>query len=114
MVRSLALTLALLVALAGCGPATSDLMGDDMCVDRALNAVLTVDSADPRAVWATNAAGLTVDLRLPAGYGVNDDNQIIDADGQSIGQSGDLITGGCADLLDDALLITEANIRPAP
>jgi hypothetical protein len=114
MVRRLALTFAVLVALAGCGPATSDLMGEDMCVHRALNAVLTVDTDDPRVVWATNAAGLTIDLRLPPDYGVTDDNQIIDADGHPIGHSGDVITGGCSDLLEDAMLITEANIRPAP
>ena len=114
MVRRLALTFALLVALAGCGPATSDLMGEDMCVNRALNAVLMVDIDDPRVVWATNAAGLTINLRLPPDYGVTDDDQIIDADGHAIGHTGDVITGGCSDLLEDALLITEANIRPAP
>ena len=86
-------------------------MGGDLCVNRVVNAVLTVDVDDPRAIWATNAAGITIPLRIPDGYGVTDENLIVDPDGDPIGRSGDIIVGGCSDLLQNALLITEANIQ---
>lgn len=114
MVRRLLPTLALLLVLAGCSAAAEDAMGGDLCVNRVVKAVLTVDIDDPRAIWATNAAGITIPLRLPGDYAVTDDNQIVDADGHPIGQTGDTIVGGCSDLLDNALLITEENIRQEP
>ena len=114
MVRRLVPTVSLLFVLAGCSAAAEDAMGGDLCVNRVLNAVLTVDVADPRAIWATNASGIVIELRLPDGYGVTDDNHIVDANGDPIGQTGDVITSGCSDLLENALLITEENIRHQP
>ena len=89
-------------------------MPADLCVNRVVNAVLTVDADDPRVIWATNAAGIELSLRIPGGYGVTPDDEIINAEGQVIATTGDRIVGGCADLLQDALMITEANIRRAP
>jgi hypothetical protein len=111
MVRRVVPTLVLLLVVAGCSSAAEDAMGGDMCVNRVVRAVLTVDAEDPRMVWATNAAGIELPIRLPDGYGVTDDNRIVDADGVPIGQTGDVIVGGCSDLLENALLITEENIR---
>ena len=103
----------MLLILAGCGTqgASSD---DTLCVRRAVTAVLHVDSDDPRAVWATNAAGITISLRLPDGYRVTEDDTVVNAEGRAIAASGDTIVSGCADLLQDALLITEADILRKP
>jgi hypothetical protein len=103
----------MLLVLAGCGPlgASAD---DAMCVNRAVTADLHVDHDDPRGLWATNASGITISVRLPDGYGVTEDDTVVDAEGRAIATSGDTIVSGCADLLQDALLITEADIRPKP
>ena len=103
----------MLLVLAGCGPlgASAD---DAMCMNRAVTADLHVDHDDPRGLWATNAAGITISVRLPDGYGVTEDDTVVDADGRVIATSGDTIVSGCADLLRDALLITEADIRRKP
>jgi|SRR5215204_218034 len=107
--------LTVLLAIAGCGSASDDGQPDDLCVNRALTAVLTVDVDDPRSIWATNSAtGHVISLRLPDGYGVTADDELVDADGRVIAQTGDVIVGGCADLLQDALLITEDDIRREP
>jgi hypothetical protein len=113
MVRRTAPALTLLLAIVGCG-AGSESMPDDLCVNRALNAVLSVDADDPRMIWATNAAGIVIPIRLPGGYAVTPDNEVVDAEGQVIADSGDAVVGGCSDLLQDALLITEANVRREP
>lgn len=105
--------LTLLLAIAGCGSG-SESMPDDLCVNRAVNAVLTVDADDPRMIWATNAAGIEIRIRLPAGYAVTPDDEVADTEGQVIADSGDHIVGGCSDLLQDALLITETNITREP
>ena len=65
-------------------------------------------------LWATGAAGRTISLRLPSGYSVTADDEVVDPDGHAIATSGDTIVGGCADLMQDALLITEADIRRKP
>ena len=115
MIRRMAAALAVLLVIAGCGSASDDGLSGDLCMNRALTAVLTVDVQDPRSIWATNAAtGNTLSLRLPDGYGVTADDEIVNADGRVIGETGDVIVGGCADLLQDALLITETNIRHEP
>jgi hypothetical protein len=114
MVRRVVPTLVLLLVVAGCSSAAEDAMGGDLCVNRVVRAVLTVDVDDPQAIWATTSAGITIPLRLPDGYGVTDDNRIVDADGVTIGQTGDVIVGGCSDLLENALLITEEDIRHEP
>jgi hypothetical protein len=105
--------LALLLVIAGCGPGSAS-MPADLCVNRVVNAVLTVDADDPRMIWATNAAGIELRIRLPDGYGVTPEGELVNADGQVIADSGDHIVGGCADLLQDALLISEANIQREP
>ena len=112
--RRLVPILAVLLVAAGCGPqgASAD---DALCINRALTGVLHVDHDDPRAVWATNTAtGTTISVRLPGGYGVTEDDLVVDDAGRPIAASGDTIVGGCADLMQDALLITEADIRRTP
>ena len=104
----------MLLVVAGCGPqgASAD---DARCINRARTGVLHVDHDDPRAVWATNTAtGTTIRVRLPGGYGVTEDDHVVDDAGRLIAASGDTIVGGCADLMQDALLITEADIRRKP
>jgi hypothetical protein len=113
VVRRLTSILALLLVIAGCGSG-SNAMPSDLCVNRVVNAVLTVDADDPRMVWATNAAGIELAIRLPGGYGVTPDDEIVNADGRVIAATGDRIVGGCGDLLQNALLITETNIRREP
>ena len=112
MVRLMSI-FALVLVIAGCG-AGSNAMPSDLCVSRVVNAVLTVDADDPRMIWATNAAGIVISLRLPGGYAVTQDDEVVDAEGRVIADSGDTIVGGCADLLQDALLISETNIRRVP
>jgi len=111
--RRLTSTLALLLVIAGCGPG-STAMPSDLCVSRVVNAVLTVDADDPRTIWATNAAGIELTIRLPGGYGVTPGNEVVDAEGRVIADSGDRIVGGCADLLQNTLLISETNVRREP
>jgi hypothetical protein len=113
-VRRLVPILAVLLVAAGCGSpgASAD---DALCINRALTGVLHVDHDDPRAVWATNAAtGRNISVRLPGGYGVTEDDLVVDEAGRTIAANGDTIVGGCADLMQDALLITEADIRRTP
>ena len=115
MVPRLASALTLLLVFAGCGSGADDPLQGDLCVNRAVKGVLTVDADDPRAVWATNTAtGHEISLRLPDGYGVTAEDELVDADERVIARTGDAIVGGCADLLQDALLITEDNIRREP
>jgi len=113
VLRRLTSILALLLVTAGCGSG-SNAMPSDLCVSRVVNAVLTVDADDPRMIWATNAAGIVLAIRLPGGYGVTPDNEVVDAEGRVIADSGDRIVGGCADLLQNALLISETNVRREP
>ena len=106
--------LAILLVVAGCGSqgAPAD---DALCINRAVTGVLHVDHDDPRAVWATNAAtGVTIRVRLPGGYGVTEDDTVVDDTGRPIAASGDTIVSGCSDLMENALLITEADIRRKP
>ena len=60
------------------------------------------------------ATGRTISLRLPSGYSVTPDDEVVDPDGHAIATNGDTIVGGCADLMQDALLITETDIRRKP
>ena len=109
-----AAALAVLILIAGCGSqgAPAD---DALCIRRPITGVLHIDSDDPRAVWATGlATGRTISLRLPSGYGVTPDDEVVDPDGHAIATNGDTIVGGCADLMQDALLITESDIRREP
>ena len=112
--RRLAAILATLLVAAGCGSpgAPAD---DALCIRRPITGVLHIDSDDPRTVWATGlATGRTISLRLPSGYGVTPDDEVVDPDGHAIATNGDTILGGCADLMQDALLITETDIRRKP
>jgi hypothetical protein len=103
-----------ILLVAGCGPQGAS-AEDALCINRALTGVLHVDHDDPRGVWATNAAtGITIRVRLPGGYGVTEDDTVIDDAGRPIAATGDTIVSGCADLMDNALLITEADIRRTP
>ena len=114
MVRRVVAALVLGWAIAACGSGTTG-APEDLCINRVLTAVLTVDSDDPRVIWATNAAtGQDIDVRLPGGFGVTPEDQVVNEDGRVIAVSGDIIEGGCSDLLQDALLIDEADIRREP
>jgi hypothetical protein len=104
----------MLLVVAGCGSqgAPAD---DALCIRRPVTGVLHVDSDDPRAVWATSVAtGRTISVRLPSGYSVTPDDEVVDPDGNAIATNGDTIVSGCADLMQDAYLITEADIRRTP
>ena len=54
------------------------------------------------------------ELRLPGGYGVGEHDQLVDPDGRVIGATGDMIVSGCADIIQDALEISEADIQRQP
>ena len=109
---------ALLGALfvAACSPlAAEQPTQKPFCREGQVRAVLQVDTDDPRVIWATNAdTGQAFELRLPGGYGVNEHDQIVDPDGRVIGETGDAIVSGCADIIQDALEISEADIRRTP
>ena len=104
----------MLLVAAGCG--SQGAPGDDaLCVRRPITGVLHVDSDDPRAVWATSlATGRTISVRLPSGYSVTADEEVVDPAGHAIATNGDTIVSGCADLMQDAFLITEIDIRRKP
>jgi hypothetical protein len=95
-----------------CGVAFPDDAG--RCASKvALAAKLTVDMSQSAVIWATDANGGTISLRIPAGYGVRDDNRIVDATGRPFAKTGDLIVSGCQDLVQNAVMISEADVRPA-
>jgi hypothetical protein len=99
-----------------CGPlAAEQPTQTPFCLQGQVRAVLQVDTDDPRVVWATNAdTGQAFELRLPGGHGVNEHDQIVDPDGRVIGETGDMIVSGCADIIEDALEISEADIHRTP
>ena len=105
---------ALLVA--ACSPlAAEQPTQKPFCLQGPVRAVLQVDTNDPRVIWATNAdTGKAFGLRLPGGYGVNEQDQLVDPDGRVIGETGDTIVSGCADIIQDALEISEDDIRRKP
>ena len=104
----------MVLVTAGCGSqgAPAD---DALCIRRPITGVLHVDSDDPRAVWATSiATGRTISVRLPTDYSVTPDDQVVDPDGHAIATNGDTVVSGCADLMQDAFLVTETDIRRKP
>ena len=42
------------------------------------------------------------------------DDQVVDPDGHAIATNGDTVVSGCADLMQDAFLVTETDIRRKP
>jgi hypothetical protein len=102
--------------IAACSPlAAEQPTQEPFCLQGTVRAILQIDTDDPRVIWASNAdTGNVFELRLPGGYGVNEHDQLVDADGRVIGESGDMIVSGCADIIEDALEISEADIRRAP
>jgi hypothetical protein len=109
---------AILVVLlaAACSPLAAEQPTEKpFCLAGPVRGILQVDLDDPRVIWATNAdTGRAFDLRLPAGYGVTEHEQVIDPEGRVIGETGDAIVSGCADIIQDALEISETDIRRAP
>jgi hypothetical protein len=105
-----------LLAIAGCSALAAEQPTErTFCLQGPVRAVLQVDTADPRVIWGTNVdTGQVFNLRLPRGYGVNEHDQIVDPDGRVIGETGDAIVSGCADIIQDALEISEADIRRTP
>jgi hypothetical protein len=105
--------LAASLLLTGCGVAFPDDSGH--CVAKvAMSARLEVDLSDPKVIWGTDlTTSETISLRIPGGYGVTPDDEIIDPNSQPIGRSGDLIVSGCRDYVQDAVMIREEDLRPA-
>jgi hypothetical protein len=77
----------------------------------ALAARLTVDMSQPAVIWATDANGSRISLRIPGGYGVTSNNTIVDPDRRPFAKTGDLIVSGCQDLVQNAVMISEADVR---
>jgi len=113
--RAACAVLVAFLAIAGCSPLAAEQPTErPFCLQGPVRAVLQVDTADPRVIWGTNVdTGQVFDLRLPRGYGVNEHDQIVDPDSRVIGETGDAVSG-CADIIQDALEISEADIRRTP
>jgi hypothetical protein len=109
---------ALVVLLsASCSPiaAEDDPTQEALCVEGSVTAILQVDLDDPRVIWAINGpTAQTLDLRIPGGYGVTEDDEIVDPDGRVIATTGDTIVSGCADIVQGALWISEHDIERRP
>src|SRR5688500_11397010 len=100
-----ALGLALLaLVMIGCGQDTSWILAPDCSRKVPLDAELHVDPSDDRWIWAIDrATDEPISLRIPGGYGVSTDPPaIIDAAGNAIGRTGDLIVSGCHDAVQNA------------
>ena len=110
---TLALLLATSSAVAGCGVDTSRILSPDCTSKATVNAELHVDSGDPRWIWAIDhQTGAPISLRIPGGYGVAPStNTIVNPAGQVVGRTGDELVSGCKDIVQNALLIDESDIR---
>ena len=109
----LGLLVAISSAVAGCGLDTSRILSPDCKSKATVNAELHVDSGDPRWIWAIDRqTGAPISLRIPGGYGVAPStNTIVNPAGQVVGRTGDELVSGCTDLIQNALLIDESDIR---
>jgi hypothetical protein len=113
--RSTALVIATL-AVAACGlvPPEPQADGADCILKERLNARLHVDPGDERYIWATDiGTAAAISLRIPGGYGVTPDGNLIDPADQAIGRTGDLLVSGCRDIIQNAFMIDESDIRRA-
>jgi hypothetical protein len=100
------------VVTTSCGVAFPDDGGH--CARKvALAARLTVDMSQPAVIWATDATGGRMSLRIPGGYGVSSSNTIVDPNGRVFAKTGDLIVSGCQDLVQNAVMISQGDVRPA-
>jgi hypothetical protein len=103
------------LATAGCGLDTSAILAPDCSHKATLDAELHVDPGDDRWIWAIDRqTGQTISLRLGANApGINTTPPaIIDAAGNPVGKTGDLIVGGCYDIVQGAYQIDGSDIRP--
>jgi hypothetical protein len=84
------------------------------CVSKVpLDANLVVNLGHAKVLWAVDTAtGQEISLRIPGGYGVTPDNHIVAPDGRLVAGTGDRIVSGCADHVQDAVMISEEDIRP--
>ncbi len=99
----------------GCGSDTQWILSPEGCSDKtAVDAELHVDTGDDRYIWAIDRqTGAQISLRIPGGYGVSaDPPSIVDPTGEAIGRTGDVVVSGCTDIVQNALLIDETDIRP--
>jgi hypothetical protein len=104
------------LAASGCGLSTSAILAPDCSHKATLDAELHVDPTDDRWIWAIDRkTGQTLSLRLGANApGVSTTPPaIIDAAGNEIGKTGDLIVSGCYDLVQNAYQIDGSDLRPS-
>jgi hypothetical protein len=102
-------------ALAGCGLETGRILSPEGCTNKTtVDAELHVDSTDARWIWGIDRrTGAAVSLRIPGGYGVAQDPPVIvDPAGREMGRTGDSIVSGCRDIIQNAILIDQSDIRP--
>jgi hypothetical protein len=106
--------LVLVLAMSGCEVSTAGILSPVGCTNKVrVDAELHIDAGDERWIWGTDRqTGADVSLRLPASYGVRPSPpQIIDPNSQVIGRPGDVIVSGCRDIVQDAILIDDSDIR---
>ena len=99
---------------AGCGLDTSRIMSPEGCTNKEkVDAELHVDPGDERWIWAIDRqSGAVISLRIPGGYGVSPEPPaIIDPSGRIVGRTGDLVISGCRDVIQNALMIDQSDIR---
>ena len=111
---TLGLLLAVSSAVAGCGVDTGGIMSPEGCTNKTtVKAELHVDTGDARYIWAIDRrTGASISLRIPGGYGVaSNPDAIVDPVGNVIGRTGDELVSGCTDVVQNALMIDESDIR---
>ena len=89
-------------------------MSPEGCTNKeTVDAELHVDPGDDRWIWAVDRqSGAAISLRIPGGYGVSTDPPaILDPAGREIGRTGDILVSGCRDLIQDALMVDQSDIR---
>jgi hypothetical protein len=111
-----AITLVAPLATAGCGLDTSAILTPDCSHKATLDAELHVDPSDDRWIWAIDRkSGQAISLRLgPNAPGVSTTPPaIVDAAGNEVGETGDVIVSGCYDVVQNAYQIDGSDLRPS-
>jgi hypothetical protein len=97
---------------AACGVAFPDGSGD--CVARTALHARLADVSIQGFHLEDIETGESISMRVPGGYGVNNKGEILDPADRVIAREGDIVVSGCRDYVQDAVMIRESDVRPAP
>ena len=109
-----ALILVAPLAAAACGLDASAILAPDCSHKATLDAELHVDPTDERWVWGIDrGTGQPISIRLNGNaVGISTTAAaIVDAGGDEVGKTGDLIVSGCFDMVQNAYEIDGSDLR---